>query len=56
MQAYMGISAEQTKSTFMCLNEEAVTYRNRNAGEPNNLKSEDCAVMQDSGKWNDIDC
>uniref|UniRef100_A0A8B9MJ08 C-type lectin domain-containing protein n=1 Tax=Accipiter nisus TaxID=211598 RepID=A0A8B9MJ08_9AVES len=56
MQAYMGISAEQTKSTFMYLNEEAVTYRNRNAGEPNNLKKEDCAVMQDSGKWNDIDC
>lgn len=55
-QAYMGISAEQTKSTFMYLNEEAVTYRNRNAGEPNNLKNEDCAVMQDSGKWNDVDC
>lgn len=55
-QAYMGISAEQTKRTFMYLNEEAVTYRNRNAGEPNNLKNEDCAVMQDSGKWNDIDC
>ncbi|NXW19004.1 MBL protein, partial [Circaetus pectoralis] len=55
-QAYMGISAEHTKSTFMYLNEEAVTYRNWNAGEPNNLKNEDCAVMQDSGKWNDVDC
>uniref|UniRef100_A0A663F1K7 Mannose binding lectin 2 n=1 Tax=Aquila chrysaetos chrysaetos TaxID=223781 RepID=A0A663F1K7_AQUCH len=55
-QAYMGISAEQTKSTFMYPNEEAVTYRNWNAGEPNNLKNEDCAVMQDSGKWNDVDC
>ncbi|NXS76640.1 MBL protein, partial [Pandion haliaetus] len=47
---YKGISAEQTEGTFMYLNGEAVIYRNWNAGEPNNLKNEDCAVMQDSGK------
>uniref|UniRef100_A0A8C3PPL8 C-type lectin domain-containing protein n=1 Tax=Calidris pygmaea TaxID=425635 RepID=A0A8C3PPL8_9CHAR len=34
----------------------AVTYTNWNAGEPNNRKNEDCAVIQDSGKWNDVNC
>ncbi|KAM6091425.1 mannose-binding protein-like [Theristicus caerulescens] len=55
-QAYMGISDEQTEGRFMYLNGGAVTYRNWNAGEPNNLKNEDCAVIQDSGKWNYINC
>ncbi|KAM9273644.1 LOW QUALITY PROTEIN: mannose-binding protein-like [Morus bassanus] len=54
-QAYMGISDEQTEGRFK-LNGGAVTYRNWNAGEPNNLKNEDCAVTQDSGKWNDVNC
>ncbi|XP_072726757.1 mannose-binding protein-like [Ciconia boyciana] len=44
-QAYMGISDEQTEGRFMYLNGRAVTYRNWNAGEPNNLKNEDCAVI-----------
>ncbi|KAK4821124.1 hypothetical protein QYF61_013510 [Mycteria americana] len=55
-QAYMGICDEQTEGMFMYLNGGAVTYRNWNAGEPNNLKNEDCAVIQDSGKWNDVNC
>ncbi|NXJ41051.1 MBL protein, partial [Ciconia maguari] len=55
-QAYMGISDEQTEGRFMYLNGRAVTYRNWNAGEPNNRKNEDCAVIQDSGKWNDVNC
>ncbi|KAM9281988.1 LOW QUALITY PROTEIN: mannose-binding protein-like [Cariama cristata] len=53
-QAYMGICDEQTEGRFMYLNGGAVIYRNWNAGEPDNLKKEDCAVIQDSGKWNDI--
>ncbi|NXG58981.1 MBL protein, partial [Hemiprocne comata] len=54
--AYLGISDEQTEGRFMYLNGGAVTYTNWEAGEPNNLKNEDCAVIQDSGKWNDINC
>ncbi|NXX12217.1 MBL protein, partial [Podargus strigoides] len=55
-QAYIGISDEQTEGRFMYLNGETVTYTNWNAGEPNNLKNEDCAVVQESGKWNDVNC
>ncbi|XP_009330977.1 PREDICTED: LOW QUALITY PROTEIN: pulmonary surfactant-associated protein D [Pygoscelis adeliae] len=55
-QAYLGISDEQTEGRFMYRNGGAVTYRNWNAGEPNNLKNEDCAVIQDSGKWNYVNC
>ncbi|KAM6265358.1 LOW QUALITY PROTEIN: pulmonary surfactant-associated protein D [Spheniscus humboldti] len=54
-QAYTGISDEQTEGRFMYRNGGAVTYRNWNAGEPNNLKN-GCAVIQDSGKWNDVNC
>ncbi|NXN72684.1 MBL protein, partial [Himantopus himantopus] len=55
-QTYMGISDEQTEGKFLYLNGGAVTYTNSNAGEPNNLKNEDCAVIQDSGKCNDVNC
>ncbi|NXJ75843.1 MBL protein, partial [Trogon melanurus] len=55
-QAYIGISDEQTEGRFMYLNGGAVTYSNWKDGEPNNLKNEDCAVIQDSGKWNDVNC
>ncbi|NWQ95423.1 MBL protein, partial [Burhinus bistriatus] len=55
-QAYMAISDEQTEGRFMHLNRRTITYTNRNAGEPNNLKNEGCAVIQDSGKWNDVNC
>ncbi|KAM6391010.1 LOW QUALITY PROTEIN: mannose-binding protein-like [Pluvialis apricaria] len=55
-QAYMGMSDEQTEGKFLYLNGGAVTYTNSNAGEPNNLRNEDCAVIQDSGKWNDVNC
>ncbi|KAM6067572.1 LOW QUALITY PROTEIN: mannose-binding protein-like [Chlamydotis macqueenii] len=54
-QAYVGI-CEQTECTFMYLKGGAVTYTNWNVGEPNNVKNEDCAVIQDSGKWNDVNC
>ncbi|KAM6306355.1 pulmonary surfactant-associated protein D [Aegotheles albertisi] len=54
--AYIGISDEQTEGNFTYLTGGAVTYTNWNAGEPNNLKNEDCAVIQDSGKWNDVNC
>ncbi|KAM6130248.1 LOW QUALITY PROTEIN: pulmonary surfactant-associated protein D [Phoenicopterus ruber ruber] len=53
---YVGISDEQTEGRFMYLNGGAVAHTNWNAGEPNNLKNEDCAIIQDSGKWNDINC
>ncbi|XP_009812832.2 mannose-binding protein [Gavia stellata] len=55
-QAYMRIFDEQTEGRFMYLKGGAVTYRSWTAGEPNNLKNEDCAVIQDSGKWNDSNC
>ncbi|XP_009996431.1 PREDICTED: mannose-binding protein C-like [Chaetura pelagica] len=54
--AYLGISDEQTESTFIYLNGGAITYTNWKAGEPNNANNEDCVVIQDSGKWNDISC
>ncbi|XP_030309417.1 pulmonary surfactant-associated protein D isoform X3 [Calypte anna] len=55
-QAYIGISDEQTEGRFDYLTGGTVTYTNWKAGEPNNLKNEDCAVIQDSGKWNDLSC
>lgn len=55
-QAYMGISDKQTEGKFLYLNGGAVTYTNSNAEEPNDLKNEDCAVIQDSGKWNYVNC
>ncbi|KFZ59470.1 Mannose-binding protein C [Podiceps cristatus] len=38
-QAYMGTSEEQTEGRFTCLNRGPVTYTNRNARQPNNLKN-----------------
>ncbi|KAM9379763.1 pulmonary surfactant-associated protein D [Phaethornis superciliosus] len=55
-QAYIGISDGQTEGRFEYLTGGTVTYTNWKAGEPNNLKNEDCAVIQDSGKWNDLNC
>lgn len=49
-------SDEQTEDRFLYLNGGAVTYRNWNAEEPNSLKNEDCAIIQDSRKWNNINC
>ncbi|XP_040558154.1 mannose-binding lectin isoform X2 [Gallus gallus] len=55
-QAYIGISDAQTEGRFMYLSGGPLTYSNWKPGEPNNHKNEDCAVIEDSGKWNDLDC
>ncbi|XP_003207822.1 mannose-binding protein isoform X1 [Meleagris gallopavo] len=55
-QAYIGISDAQTEGKFMYLSGGPLTYSNWKPGEPNNMKNEDCAVIEDSGKWNDLDC
>ncbi|XP_074816040.1 mannose-binding protein-like [Natator depressus] len=55
-QTYLGISDVQTEGKFVYLNGEPVTYTNWNTGEPNNNGNEDCVVMYDNGKWNDLDC
>ncbi|NXJ05511.1 MBL protein, partial [Odontophorus gujanensis] len=55
-QAYIGISDAQTEGKFMYLSGGPLTYSNWRPGEPNNLKNEDCAVIEESGKWNDLDC
>ncbi|XP_038036757.1 mannose-binding protein [Anas platyrhynchos] len=55
-QAHIGISDAQTEGRFVYLSGGAVTYSNWNTGEPNNQKNEDCVVIYESGKWNDVDC
>lgn len=55
-QAYIGISDAQTEGKFMYLSGGPLTYSNWKPGEPNNMKNEDCAVIEGSGKWNDLDC
>ncbi|XP_015721592.1 mannose-binding protein [Coturnix japonica] len=54
--AYLGISDAQTEGRFMYLSGGPLTYSNWKSGEPNNLRNEDCAVIDGSGKWNDLDC
>lgn len=55
-QAYIGVSDAQTEGRFMYVSGGPLTYSNWKPGEPNNMKNEDCAVIEGSGKWNDLDC
>ncbi|NXC50595.1 MBL protein, partial [Penelope pileata] len=55
-QAYIGISDAQTEGRFVYQSGGPLTYTNWKPGEPNNQGNEDCAVIEESGKWNDLDC
>ncbi|XP_057308188.1 C-type lectin domain family 4 member F-like [Hydractinia symbiolongicarpus] len=44
------------ESEFKWSDGSSVTYKNWDAGEPNNLRNEDCASMLKSGLWNDLFC
>ncbi|NXL85623.1 MBL protein, partial [Alectura lathami] len=55
-QAYIGLSDAQTEGRFVYLSGGPVTYTNWKTGEPNNVRNEDCVEIEESGKWNDLDC
>uniref|UniRef100_K7FW02 C-type lectin domain-containing protein n=1 Tax=Pelodiscus sinensis TaxID=13735 RepID=K7FW02_PELSI len=54
--AYLGLTDMQTEGKFVYLNGEPVAYTNWNSGEPNDQDNEDCVLIYDDGKWNDLDC
>nr|XP_025043928.1 mannose-binding protein-like [Pelodiscus sinensis] len=55
-RAYLGLTDMQTEGKFVYLNGEPVAYTNWNSGEPNDQDNEDCVLIYDDGKWNDLDC
>jgi glucose/arabinose dehydrogenase len=53
--AYIGLSDTAVEGTFKWLSNQPLTYTNWGAGEPNNWQgNEDAAVIDSTGKWNDI--
>ncbi|XP_074152775.1 mannose-binding protein C [Sminthopsis crassicaudata] len=55
--AFLGITDKVQEGQFAYLTGEKVIYTNWESNEPNNYKSgEDCVLLQNEGKWNDISC
>ncbi|XP_004607683.2 mannose-binding protein C [Sorex araneus] len=55
--AILGITDEENEGQFVDLKGNALTYQNWRNGEPNNADSgEDCVLLTENGKWNDISC
>ncbi|XP_025020909.1 mannose-binding protein-like, partial [Python bivittatus] len=52
----LSINDLQTEGRFVYLNGETLRYTNWKSEEPNDLKGEDCVVLQVDGLWNDISC
>ncbi|KAJ7324375.1 hypothetical protein JRQ81_017395 [Phrynocephalus forsythii] len=54
--AFLDINDRQTEGRFVHLNGATVGYTNWNTREPNNLNNEDCVLVHENSRWNDIDC
>lgn len=55
--AYLGITDQRYENVFEDLSGNGVQYTNWNDGEPNNVGfGEDCVVILENGKWNDVSC
>ncbi|XP_055976798.1 mannose-binding protein C [Sorex fumeus] len=56
-EAILGITDEENEGQFVDLKGNRLTYQNWHDGEPNNAVSgENCVVITEKGKWNDISC
>ncbi|XP_055969176.1 low affinity immunoglobulin epsilon Fc receptor [Sorex fumeus] len=54
---WIGLRDLDLEGQFIWMDENPLNYNNWGPGEPNNQEpSEDCVVMEHSGKWNDMDC
>lgn len=53
---YLGINSLLSQGVFRYLNGDTISYTNWSPAEPNNLASELCVEMYNTGKWNNKKC
>jgi len=53
---WIDLNDRVTEGSYRYENGNAATWLNWSTYEPNNYNNEDCAMMWNTGKWNDINC
>ncbi|XP_067915859.1 C-type lectin-like isoform X1 [Heterodontus francisci] len=53
---WIGFNDIDKEGKFIWTDESSTEFVNWNGGEPNNAGEEDCAELQQSGGWNDLQC
>jgi len=54
--SWIGASDSLSEGVWKWVTSEPWSWTGWTGSEPNNWGNEDCAVLSDSGKWNDLDC
>jgi hypothetical protein len=55
-QLWIGLNDIVAEGSFYWADGSNSTYRQWGGSEPNNMNNEDCAVMLNTGAWNDAQC